>query len=235
MAISRRFHPQGPAPDTTQPDDAMIGGETPAGRDPIDEWSTQQHGYGPLGSGAEERFETIELVGPHLRVRGRISLLRFTRLTDLINHGRGYVRLLDAELLRRNGDPTGLVVAELMVNQDEITFVGQKEVQMTHMHTGLPGEMDRPIMERAPRKLVIFTAGHTLVGTVHLFGETDIATFVDSSDPRFVPMTEVTARSLADRRVISHFGLVLMNRTQMTAASLVEKAGGAHDSNVQMD
>jgi hypothetical protein len=194
----------------------------------MSEWGHSDLGFGPLGAGAEERYETIELVGPHLRVRGNISLLRFTRLTDLINNSRGYVRLINAELLRRNGDPTGLVVDELMVNQDEITFIGQKEGEASTTESGRG--VDRPEMSKTPRQLVIFTPGHTMSGTVHLFGETDIATFVDSGDPRFVPMTQVTARSLADRRVISHFALALVNRTQMTAASLLEKSGGAHES-----
>jgi hypothetical protein len=92
--------------------------------------------------------------------------------------------------------------------------------------------MDRPLMERTPRQLVIFTPGHTITGTIYLFAETDIATFVDSTDPRFVAMVNATARSLADRRVISHFGLILLNRTQMTAASLLEKAGGAHETGI---
>jgi hypothetical protein len=84
----------------------------------MSEWGVSPISFGPLGEGSEERLESIELVGPHLRVTGCISLLRFTRLSDLINHSRGFVRLTDAGLLRRNGDPTGLVVPELMVNQD---------------------------------------------------------------------------------------------------------------------
>jgi hypothetical protein len=59
-----------------------------------------------------------------------------------------------------------------------------------------------------------------------------MASFVDSPDPRFVALIDVTARSLADRRVISHFGLVLVNRTQVTAASFLEKAGGADETGV---
>ena len=190
---------------------------------------------GPPGEIGPERCESIELVGPHLRVSGEISLLRFSRLSDLINHNRGFVKLTGAQLLRRNGDPTGLVVPELMVNQDEITFVAQKEGDVSTDETGLVGGMDRPLMPRVPRELVIFTAGHTLTGTIFLFQETDIMTFVDSPDPRFVPMTTDTARSLADRRVISHFGLVLVNRTHMTAAALRENAGGAAETGVAVD
>jgi hypothetical protein len=201
----------------------------------VSEWGVSPIGFGPLGSGAEERQESIELVGPHLRVTGCISLLRFTRLSDLINHSRGFVRLTDAGLLRRNGDPTGLVVSELMVNQDEITFIGQKEEEVSTAETAMPGGMDRPLMERTARQLVIFTPGHTITGTIYLFAETDIQTFVDSADTRFVPMVNATARSLADRRVISHFGLILLNRTQMTAAALLEKAGGAVETGVGVE
>ena len=201
----------------------------------MSDWGTAPIGFGPLGSGAEDRQEQIELVGPHLRVSGCISLLRFTRLSDLINHNRGFVKLMDAGLLRRNGDPTGLVVPELMVNQDEITFIGQRVGDVNPAETALPGGMDRPLMERTPRELVIFTPGHTLTGTIYLFAETDVAAFVDSPDPRFVPMINATARSLADRRVISHFGLILVNRTQMTAASLLEMAGVAVESGVAVE
>ena len=120
---------------------------------------------GPPGPVGPERCETIELVGPHLRVIGEISLLRFNRLSDLMNHSRGFVKLSDAQLLRRNGDPTNLVVPELMVNQDEITFVAQKEEHIAEPVADNFGPMDRPLMRRVPRELVIFTDGHTLTGT----------------------------------------------------------------------
>ena len=202
-------------------------------------WDQPPPGFGslgPAGDAGPPRSETIELVGPHLRVRGTISLLRFNRLSDLVNHSRGYVKLTDARLLRRNGEPTNLIVPELMVNQDEITFIGQMADEISHAPSGGPsGGMDRPLMERIPRELVIFTPGHTLTGTISLFAETDVEAFVDSPDPRFIPMVNTTARSLADRRVISHFALVLVNRTQMTAASLRENAGGADETGVSVD
>lgn len=198
----------------------------------MSEWDTTASGFRPLGAGGEDRSEIIELVGPHLRVAGTISLLRFNRLSDLINHSRGFVKLTDASLLRRNGEPTGLVVQELMVNQDEITFIGHKEEEVATAEAETPGGAERPMLNRTARQLVIFTPGHTITGTIYLFAETDVQTFVDSADTRFVPMLKATARSLADRRVISHFGLILLNRTQMTAASLLEKAGEAAETGV---
>jgi hypothetical protein len=202
------------------------------------DWSGNSGGFDPLGNPLVDgpaKTEVIELVGPHLRVHGTISLLRFNRLSDLLNHNRGYVKLSDARLMRRNGDPTNLVVPELMVNPEEITFIAQRENEISKQKSGLKGGYDRPVMERTRRELVIFTEGHTLSGTVFAFSDTDVGTFVDSPEPRFVPMVDVTARSLADRRIISHFALVLVNRGRMTAASLLSQAGAAAETGVVVE
>jgi hypothetical protein len=174
------------------------------------------------------RDEPIELVGMHLRLTGVINLGRFGRLSDLINASSGYVRVRDARLLRRNGEPTSLVLPELLVDQDEISFIAQTQAPIPERGEGVPfiepgyghaGEA------RKPREFVIFTPGHTVNGKIHVFGETDLAGFVDATEPRFLAVTGVTARSLADRRVISHYDFILMNRTQMIAASEVGRQG----------
>ncbi len=206
----------------------MTWGRTPG-------FDSGRNSFGPDTPIGESKYEMIDLVGPHLRVSGQIALLAFGRLSDRINQSRGYVRLKDAQLLRRNGDPTNLVVPELMVNPDEITFVAQRGDAVSATPTISAGAMDRPVMERTRRQVVVFTAGHTLIGTIHTFADTDITTFVDSPDPRFVAMTDVTARSLADRRVISHFALTLVNRTQMTAVSFLENAGRAAETGVAVE
>jgi hypothetical protein len=172
--------------------------------------------------------EPVELVGTHLRLKGLIALGRFGRLTDLINASSGYVRVRDARLLRRNGDPTSLVLPELMVDQDEISFIAQHEAPPPE--PGAAGGFIEPnfsttVESRQAREFVMFTPGHTVTGSVHLFGQTDLAGFVDSSDPRFVPVTGATTRSLADRRIISHYEFVLINRTQMIAASEIGRQG----------
>lgn len=186
-------------------------------------------------SAAPARSETIQLVGPHLRVHGTLSLARFNRISDLVNNSRGYIALSDARLMRRNGDPTDLVVPRLLVNPDEITFVAQSADEIAQVPAREPEPLDRPVMERVRREVVLFTSGHTLTGWVFMFPDTDFAAFVDSTDPRFLAMVDVTARSLADRRVISHFALALVNRTQIIAASMVDQAGQAAETGVQLD
>jgi hypothetical protein len=182
----------------------------------LDDWG--------FGSGMEAAAATIggpevdiELVGPHLRVGGRIQLGRFHRLSDRVNHGRGFIRLHDARLLKRNGDPTPLVVKELYVNQDEVTFVAVSHVG--NLDLQVAPDVDRPTIQKLARRHIVFTPGHVISGLIHVYVETNLAGFVDSTDPRFIPMTHVSARSLADRRVVSHFDLLLVNRTQMTAVA----------------
>lgn len=181
-----------------------------------------------IGAAPSGRDEPIELVGTNLRLMGVISLGRFGRLSDLINASSGYVRVHDARLLRRNGDPTSLVLPELMVDQDEISFIAQGHAPLPEPGSAggfsEPG-FERTVEERKAREFVMFTPGHTVTGKVHVFGQTDLAGFVDSSEPRFVPVTEATTRSLADRRIISHYELILINRTQMIAASEVGRHG----------
>jgi hypothetical protein len=134
----------------------------------------------------------------------------------------------DAQLLQRNGDASGPVLSELMVDQDEISFIAQ-----SHAAPPEPGSavgfiepvFGDTIEARKAREFVMFTPGHTVTGRVHIFGQTDLAGFVDASDPRFVPVTSVTTRSLADRRIVSRYDFVLINRTQMIAAAEAVSTG----------
>jgi hypothetical protein len=184
----------------------------------------------PFGAtaSADARVASIELVGTHLRLKGSVTLGRFGRLTDLINASSGYLRVHDAQLLQPDGAPTSLVLAEIMVDQDEISLIAEQDGKAPE--PGSAGGFVEPMFgdaseRRKPREFVIFTPGHTVTGKIHIFGQTDLAGFVDATDPRFVPATDVTARSLADERIVSHYDFVLINRTQMIAAAEIGHPG----------
>lgn len=194
-------------------------------------WDSPRFPAEPDAAATQGRPEQVELVGMHLRMSGIMALGRFNRLSDLVNYSGGYVRIQEAHLLRRNGEETRLMLPELMVNQDEISFIAQKEVAPGSTGTG--GDFaDRPLLPRQPRQLVIFTPGHVVTGYVWVPEQSDVAHFVDATSPRFVPATEVTARSLSDRRIISHFPFALVNRTQMIAVS--EAAGRGETTEVEV-
>ena len=198
----------------------------------------------PGGPGTAERRsatgpaqQEVDLVGPDLRVRGRISLGRFSTLADLVNHNRSFLALHEARLLDRAGEPTGLELAELVVNQDDVTFVGHQHaaadrVEETSPDTGpdldrSDGGRDRPGPDSHARRFVIFTPGHAITGGMHLFREMTLANFVEATDPRFIPVSDAVARSLADPEAVSRFELLLVNRTQIGAIAEVD-----HDSDL---
>ena len=189
----------------------------------MDPWGSGQASIDIIAATLGGPQVEVELVGPHLRVGGKISLGRFGRISDRVNHSRGFILMQGARLLKRNGDPTPLVVEELYVNQDEITFIAI-------LHSGIDDQRDqghdrdRPSIQKHARRYVVFTPGHSISGFLHVHADLTLANFVDSSEPRFIPMTAGTTRSLADRRVVSRFDLLLINRTQMTAIAVADKS-----------
>jgi hypothetical protein len=174
------------------------------------------------------RDEAIELVGSNLRLTGVVSLGRFGRLTDLINASSGYLRVRDACLLQHSGDATDLSLPELMVDQDEISFIAQSnsaELEPEAAGGYTAPTLDTGIDARQAREFVIFTPAHTVTGKIFIFGQTDVAAFVDSTSPRFVPVVDVTARSLTDPGLVNRYDFVLINRTQMIAAAEIGQQG----------
>ena len=174
-------------------------------------------------AGTETVGETqaVELVGAHLRLTGTIQLGRFGRLTDFVNASRGFIRIHDVQLLLPDGKPTALEMPEVMVDQDEIAIIAQREAR--EPEPGVAVGFLEPRYEasgalRQPREFVLFTQGHSVRGKVHVFGQTDVAGFVDATDPHFIPVTEARMRRLDDDRITSTFQFLLMNRKQMIAA-----------------
>jgi hypothetical protein len=194
----------------------------------VDPWGSEQLSSEDTAALAAASLVEVEFVGPHLRVGGKVSLGRFGRLSDRVNHGRGFLLMHDARLLKRNGDPTPLVLAELFVNQDEITFIAVPHAGVADQQTG-SAERDRSMIAKEPRRFVVFTPGHSVSGQIHVHEDLSLANFADATEPRFIPMTQATTRSLADRRVVSRFDLLLINRTQMTAIASADRSGVGPD------
>jgi hypothetical protein len=172
--------------------------------DASDPWRT-------AGAAVEPRVETVEVIGRFLRVSGDMSLTRFERLSDFVNITDGFLTIRDATILKRNGEPTRVTLPELWVSRDEITLIGQHDVEPSH-RTG-----HGLYIPKAPQRLVFVTRGHLINAAVYLLPGATTAAFAEATDPRFVPLSDVNCRSLADRRVISHYGFALLNRRQVVA------------------
>jgi len=193
--------------------------------------STTFETFGTPAPEVEDHDASIELVGTNLRLRCTIALGRFPRLTDLISSSSGFIRVHDASLLAGDGTPTGEVMPLLMVNQDDITFIAEPDAPLHEPGSGsVPDELGVGVSlaDRRTRRFALFTDGHELSGSVYLFGETDLTAFVESTHPHFIPLTDVTVRSLAEHRNVTSYPFVLVNRTRLIAAA--ELDGGADSS-----
>lgn len=163
-------------------------------------------------TGAERTIE-IELVGLHLRVAGSLAIGYHRRLSDFVNDHLGLLQLREVTVLRRNGEPTRVHTPSLWASPEEVTLIAQPEA-------GPPPPV--PVEFRIPkvsRTLVVVTPGHTLTGEVHIPTDAELDVFIESPDPRFVPMTDVRTRSLADRRVVARYDFALLNRRHIVAAT----------------
>jgi hypothetical protein len=156
----------------------------------------------------------IELVGPHLRVAGTMMTGYHRRLSDFVNSHLGLLHIRSATVLRRNGDPTKVTTPSIWASPTEVTLIAQ-----TDGAARLPDGPSDLLIPKVAYTLVVVTSGHTLTGNVHVAPGADLAIFIESSDPQFIPMTDVRARSLADRRVISRYEFALLNRRHIVAAT----------------
>ena len=122
------------------------------------------------------------------------------------------MKLLDARVLRRNGDPTRVTASSIWVSPDEVTLVGQEFDPESAADPML-------LIPKRISQLLAVTAGHTLTGEVHLNPQAMLAAFIESPSPLWIPMTDVRTRSLADRRVITRYAFALVNRRHIVATT----------------
>ncbi len=160
-----------------------------------------------------ERLADVELVGQHLRMSGRLPTGHFQRVSDFLNHHDGLIEIRNATVLRRNGDPTKVTMPRVWVSPAEITLIGQVAPAQP---SGAPTDV---MIQKVARGLIVVTPGHTLTGEVYITAEADLAAFIESPDPPFIPLSDVRTRSLADRRVTSRYPFAMLNRRHIVATS----------------
>lgn len=169
-----------------------------------------------VGALPEGPTVAVELVGPHLRLSGTIGIGFHRRLSDFINHHEGLIKVHDATVLRRNGDPTKVTMPSVWVSPEEVTLIGQVEDD--------PNRDTRSELwiEKVAKPIIVVTPGHTMTADVHITPQAELSAFIESPSPVYVPMTDVRSRSLADRRVISRYAFALLNRRHMVAATKLQ-------------
>ena len=155
----------------------------------------------------------LEIVGHHLRLSGTVMTGGHRRLSDFVNTLQGLISLRDVRVLRRNGEATRVTAPSMWVNPNEVTMIGELRAADNAPADG------RDVLARRAFELIVVTPGHTLTGKVHLNPEALLSVFIELPDPAWIPMTDVRARLLADRRVTLNYAFALINRRHIVAAT----------------
>ncbi len=185
----------------------------------------EAHPFGMLGTsvgetawhaGQTEEVE-IELIGAALRASGTIEKRAAIRFSDFVNMLEGFFRLRDVTLLDRTGKPTRIVLPDLRVRLDDIVLVAQK------ISAEPPPAPEHGYVAKHARRLMMMTGAHIVYGSVWMHEDASVVGFVDSTDPRWLPMTDVRVRWLADRRLAGRYPFALVQRSRIIAVTTEER------------
>jgi hypothetical protein len=163
---------------------------------------------GPEAPASREQY--LELIGTHLRASGVVNTGRFRRTSDYVNMLDGFFAMRDVVLLTRTGAPTRVTMPELRVRLDDVAIVGT----LTAPAEAQPTEVGVRV-DKVPKRLVLMTRAHLIYGYAYLHEAASLLSFVDSEDPKFIPMSRVSVRWLADRRLAARYPFALVQRSQI--------------------
>ncbi len=188
--------------------------------------------FGPADSIETQEIE-VELIGGQLRAAGLLKVAKTARFSDFVNLLEGFFRIRDVKMLDRQGRPTSISFTDLRIRLEDIEVVGQA------MPSEVPVPADTTLIVKKPRRAIVMTGTHIIYGSVYLHEEAALADFVDATDPRFMPMTDVRLRWLSDRRQAGRFPFALVNRSQIRAMASGEvdmtAAGDADEPAVEAE
>lgn len=152
----------------------------------------------------------VEVFGDGFQVSGQIRTGQFDRLSDWLNMQTGFIQVRNACHVhhgqsRTNSDQRR---GTLWVRLNQVVLVAERS----------PAQQSRPgapVVQKKKRIVSIVTPGYDLCGSIHVVAYGSISQFLESPDPHFLPMTDLTIRGLADSTMIGRFPFAMVNREQL--------------------
>lgn len=193
------------------------GFDTPPGFDPV--WGSLGSPVGPAGNdwliGASEvptgTTQEVEVFGDGFEVSGGIATGQFDRLSDWLNMKSGFVQVQDAwhvHLGQTRAPAQDDRKGTLWVRLNQVILVAEK----------IPARQSRPgapVVQKQRTQVSIVTPGYIIKGTIHLVAYGSISQFLETPDPHFLPITDITVRWLSDPAVVGRYPFAMINREQI--------------------
>jgi len=194
------------------------GFDTPPGFDPVwgtlgaptaggsNDWLSRSTEEEPEGLAVD-----VEIFGEGFQISGQIYTGQFDRLSDWINMQSGFIQVRNAwhvHLGQRNLPDSDQQRGILWARLDQIVLVAE--------HAAIQQSRGRaPVVQKQRRKVSIVTPGYSLRGNLYIHTYGSMKQFLESPDPRFLPLTELHVRWLSDPSLVARYPFAMVNRAQL--------------------
>jgi hypothetical protein len=193
------------------------GFDTPPGFDPI--WGTlgapNPHSDDDWLFRGEENDEgvavDVDIFGDGFQISGQIRTGQFSRLSDWVNMQTGFIRVRDAwhvHLGQTGTSDRDQRRGTLWVRLNQVVLIAER----SPVQAARPGGV---VVQKQKRKVSIVTPGYNLVGSIHVHAYGSMSQFLETPDPHFLPMTELTVHWLSDAAMVTRFPFAMINREQL--------------------
>jgi hypothetical protein len=194
-----------------------LGAPSPQGHD---DWLSRQDSSEGVELG-------VEIFGNGFQISGQIRTGQFDRLSDWINMQTGFMQVRDASLSHL-GLPEGPGQEQrkgtLWVRLDQVIMLAER----SPIQQSRPGA---PVIRKQQLRVSIVTPGYTLHGRIHVHAHGSMAQFLETPDPHFLPITDLTVRWLSDPALVARFPFALVNRQQLVTILGEPTADSARSDN----
>jgi len=190
----------------------------PPGFDPV--WGTLGGPAAPTGdpwagSDIDESLEgptaAVDVFGAGFQISGQVRTGHFDRLSDWINAQSGFVRIQEASHVYLGHDQTpenDRDKGTLWVRVGQIILIAERARPQQQR----PGTM---VVQKMRRKVSIVTPGYNLRGNIHVHAASTMKQFLETPEPHFMPLTDVTVHWLDNPRLAARFPFAVINREQL--------------------
>ena len=175
-----------------------------------DELRPEEANEGMMSGGQLD--EVIEVVAPPLVASGTLSLGGFNRLSDYVNLDAWFIVLRDATVRTPQHPQLSGQLAMLPVSKEHIAVIGQRE-----QGGGRPGSWTG-VIPKVRRRLTVVLPSLIVSGLVFLHQEASLDAFLESRDPRFIPMVDMEVLPAEGGAPIARYAFALLQRSMIIAA-----------------
>jgi hypothetical protein len=175
-----------------------------------DPWLTRP---GAGGAAIEVACTDAEIFCDGFQVSGQLETGQFGRLSDWIKMQTGFIAILHASIKRLGGAD----LADLhegggtqWVRLDGIAILAER----AQTEQGRPWA---PVVPKQAHGVSMVMPAYRLEGSMHIHAEGSVSEYLASPETRFLPITDVLVRSLADPTVAARFAFALVNRDHLVS------------------